>query len=104
MRHVHKKQRANGFGGFADALEIDDARISAGSRDDHLRFVLGGEAFNFVVVDALVFFLHAISNELVHAARKIQGMSVRQMATMGEIHSQNHVVLLQRRHVDRDVC
>jgi hypothetical protein len=98
-----KKKRAHGLGGFADALEIDDPGISAGSRNDHFWFVLGGESFNFVVVDALVFLFHAIGDKFIHAAGEIQRMPVRQVAAMRKIHAKDYVVLLQRGHIDRHV-
>ncbi len=101
--HVHKKEGANGFRGFADALEINDARIGAGAGDDHLWFVLGGKFFDFIVVNAFVFFFHAVGDELVHAAGEIQGMAVRQVAAVGKIHSEDCVVFLQGGHVDGDV-
>ena len=86
-----------------DALEIDDARIGAGARDDHFWFVLVRELFDFVVVDALVFFFHAVGNEFVHAAGKIQRVAVGQMAAVREIHAQHGVAGLQRGHIYGDV-
>src|SRR6266699_3469634 len=60
VRHVHKKERANGLRGFGNALEIDDPRIGAGPGDDHLWLLRAGELLDFLVVDALVFLFHAI--------------------------------------------
>ena len=71
VRHVHKKERANGLRGFGNALEIDDPRISAGTGDDHLWLVRAGELLDFVVVDALVFLFHAVGYELVHPPGEI---------------------------------
>src|SRR5258708_4154357 len=104
VRHVYKKERADGLGGFADALEIDDARISAGARDDHFRLLLGGKLFNFVVVDALVFLFYAVGDEFVHASGEVQRMPMSQVAAMGKIHSQDYIILLESGHVDGDVC
>ena len=94
-----KKSASTAF----DALEVDDARIGAGARNDHLRFVLVRELFDFVVVDAFVFFAHTIRDEFVHAPGKIQRVAMCQVAAMGEIHTQHGVAGLQRGHVDRDV-
>jgi hypothetical protein len=43
MRHVHQEHGSDGIGNLAKTLEIDDSRVSAGTRDDHLRLVLPGE-------------------------------------------------------------
>ena len=104
VRHVHKENRADRFRGFGDALEIDDARVRACSCHNHFRFVLACQALDFDVIDALVFFAHAVGHELVHAAGKIQGMPVGQVAAVGEIHAQNRIAWLQQGHVDGDVC
>ncbi len=104
VRHVHKKERADGLGGFADTLEIDDARISAGARDNHFWLVFGGKLLNFVVIDAFVFFFHAVGHEFVHASGEVQRMPMGQMAAMGKIHAQNDIVFLESGHVDGDVC
>ena len=46
MRHVHQEEGAYGIGHFADAGEVDDARVGAGARDDHLRLVLVGQTLH----------------------------------------------------------
>ena len=56
----------------AEAREIDDARIGAAARDDHLRLVLFGQPRQLVVVDALVVLAHAVGHDLVRLAREIQ--------------------------------
>ena len=91
VRHVHKEKRADTFGGFADALEIDDARVGASARDNHFWLVFVREFFDFVVVNALVFFAHAVGHEFIHAAGEIQRMTVREVAAVGEIHAEHGV-------------
>ena len=54
VRHVYEEKSFDRFGNFGDTFEIDDAGIGAGAGDDHFRFVLVGQLFDFVVVDALV--------------------------------------------------
>ncbi len=87
VRHVHKKEGTNGLRGFADALKINDPRIGACAGDDHLWFVFVRELFDFVVVDALIFLFHAISDKFVHSAGEIQRMPMRQVAAMRKIHA-----------------
>jgi len=66
--------------------------------------VFEGEFFDFVVINALVFFFHAVGHEFVHAAGEVERMAVRQVATVGKIHAQHGVARLQGGHVDGDVC
>ena len=49
--HVDKQQRADLVGDGAETGEIQVARIGGETGDDHLRLVLDGQAFDFVVVD-----------------------------------------------------
>ena len=104
VRHIHEEERAHGLGGFGDALKIDHPRIGTCPGDDHFRLVLMRQPLDFVVVDALVFFAHAVGHELVHTAGKIQRMSVGQVTTMRQVHAQHSVPGLERGHVDRHVC
>ena len=77
VRHVDEEQRADGARDFAHTREIDDARIGARADDDHFRFVLVGEAVEFVVVDGFGFLRYAVRDELVRLAGEIQRMAVR---------------------------
>ena len=103
VRHVDEEDGVDSSCDFGNALEIDNPGISAGSSDYHFGFVLVCELFNFVVVDALIFFFHTIGEEFVHAAGKIERMAVGEMAAVREIHAEDDVVLLQDGHVDGDV-
>src|SRR6266496_1956536 len=89
---------------FGDALKIDHPRIGTCPGDDHFRLVLVGQPLDFVVVDALVFFAHAVGHEFVHTAGKVQRMSVGQVTTMRKVHAQHGVPRLERGHVDGHVC
>jgi hypothetical protein len=44
MRHVDQQQRTHGIRNLPEAREIDDARIGAATRDNHLRFIFVREA------------------------------------------------------------
>ena len=103
MRHVHEKQRAYGTRDFRHARKIDDARIRARARDDHFRLVLARQAVEFVVIDRLGFLAHAVGNKFVHLPGKIERMPVRQVPAVREIHAEDRVAQLQRRHVDGNV-
>jgi hypothetical protein len=99
VRHVHKKECADGLGDFGDALEIDDARICAGTRYDHFGFVILRERFDLIVIDALIFLAHVIFDEVVHAPGKIQRVAVGQVAAVREGHAEDGVAGFQRRHI-----
>src|SRR5204863_3455730 len=75
----------------------------AGAGDDHFRFVFGGEAVNFVVVDLFGVLAHAVSDKFVHAAGEIERMAVGQVAAMRKIHAEDGVAGLERAHVNGDV-
>ena len=58
------------------------------------------QLFDFVVVDTLVVFAHAVGDEFVHASGEIQRVAVGEVTAMREIHSQHGVARLQRGHVN----
>ena len=58
-----------------------------------------GEFFQFVVVDGFGFLGHAVRNDLVRLAGKIQMMPVRKMPAMREIQPENGIARLQHRGV-----
>ena len=64
------RNRADGIGNLAEAREIDDARIGAAARDDHLRLVFFGQARHVVVIDALVFLAHAVGDHVDKSCRR----------------------------------
>jgi len=103
VRHVHKENRVHAFGGFRHALEVDDPRIGARTSHNHFRPMFVGEPFDFVVIDALVFFPYPVGHEFVHPARKVQWMAVCQVAPVREIHAEHRVAWLEQGHVHGDV-
>ena len=85
------------------AREIDDARIGAGAGDDHLGLVLARQPLDLVVIDGFGFLAHAVGDELVRLAGKIQRVPVGQMPAVRQIHAQHGVARLQRGHIHGDV-
>jgi len=61
------------------------------------------EPLDFIVVDGFGIFSHAIRDEFVGLARKIQRMPVRQVATMRQIHSQHGYAGLERGHINGNI-
>ena len=99
VRHVGHHRRADALRDFADAREIDDARIGARADHDHLRLVLVGQPRKLVVIDALVVFAHAVRNDRVELAREIQRMAVGEMPAVREVHPEHGVARLQQREI-----
>ena len=91
------------FGDFADAIEIDDARISGSATDDQFRFVLFGDSLQLVVVDRFGFARDAIVRDFVTDAGKVHRMAVRQMPAVRKVHAENLVAVLNRRQVNGHV-
>ena len=95
VRHVDQKQRANFIRNLPHAREIDDARIRASPANNQLRLFFLGKLLQLIVIDRLGFLGHAIRNDLVSLARKIQMMAVREMSAMRQIQAKNRVARLQ---------
>ena len=100
VRHVGDDRGTDVAADLADPLEIDDPRIGAGPDHDHLRLVLVREPFQFLVIDPFIVFAHAVRNDRVELAREVEGVPVRQVSAVGEIHAQHGVARLQQREVD----
>ena len=95
MRHVDQVERAHFVGDLAHAGKINDSRIGAASADDQLGAFFLGQLLQIVVVDGLSFLGHAIGNDAVGLAGKIQMMAVGEMSAMRQIQSENGVAGLQ---------
>ena len=83
----------------AETGEIDDPRIGAAAGDDHLGLVLVRQARDFVVIDAFIFFAHAVGDDLVELARKIERMAVRQVAAVRQVHAEDGVARVENAEV-----
>src|SRR5271154_1543066 len=59
----------------------------------------GSNLLQFVIVDGFGFPGHAVRNDLVGLARKIQMMSVGEMAAMSKVQTKNRVTGLEHRSV-----
>src|SRR5271157_1952134 len=91
VRHVNQVQRANFVGNLAHAREIDEPRIGAAAADDQLWPLALSDLLQIVVINGLGFLGHAVGNDLVGLAGKIQWMAVRQMPAVREVQSENGV-------------
>ena len=99
VRHVHHEQRVVRAGDLGEPLEVDDARVGAGARDDELRPDLPRLDLERAVVDALVLRRDAVGVDLVPASREVDRRAVGQVAAMGQAHAEDPVTVVEHREV-----
>ena len=79
--------------------EVDESRIGAAAADDELWPLALGDSLQIVVIDGLGFLGHAVGNDLVGLAGKVQRMAVREVSAMREIQAKDGVAGLNDRGV-----
>ena len=99
VRHVHHEQRVVRAGDLGKPLEVDDARVGAGARDDELRPDLPRLDLERAVVDALVLRRDAVGVDLVPASREVDRRAVGQVAAVGQAHAKDPVTVVEHRKV-----
>ena len=98
MRHVDEQVGAHLVGDGAEARPVHHLRIGGEAGHDHLRLVLQGQPFDFVVIDqALV--VHAVLDGVEELARGIDLGAVGQVAAVGQAHAQDGVAGAQQGEV-----
>ena len=100
---VGHDEGARGVGGRPHRREVDGARVGRGADHDDLRLVLDREALQLLVVDPLVLLAHAVGHDLEVLAGEVQRVAVGEVAAVGEVHPEDRVAGLARRHVDGGV-
>src|SRR5436305_14604516 len=85
VRHVDEVKRTNSVGDLAHAGEVNNSWVRAAAADDQFRTLPLGNLFQIVVVDGFSFFGHAIGNDLVTLARKVQMVSVGKVPAVSEL-------------------
>ena len=100
MGHVDEQLRPALAGDLGELAVRNLARIGAGPRHDHLRLMLAGQGGHLVEVDALVVLSHAVAEEVIELARKVQLHAVRQVSAVGQVEAQHDVARLQSGEID----
>ena len=98
MRHVNHEYGADRIRDFAEAREINHARIGGAAGDDDFRLCVVRERLDFVIVDALIVAPHAIGDRLEPLARHVHGRAVGKMAAGGEVEPQIGIARLHGGH------
>ena len=65
--------------------------------------MLVGQPRKLVVVDALIVLSHAVRDNRVELAGEVEGMAVREMSAMREVHAEHRVARLQQREIHAHV-
>ncbi len=101
--HIHHEQRADGVGNFAQALEVENARVGAGAGANQFGFVFVGEFFNDVVINALGLRVHAVGHDVEEAAGEIDFVAVGEVSAVVEAHGEHGVAGFHHGEIDRHV-
>ena len=104
MRDVHHRDGVH-LARDSDKLRvIEFARICRKSSEYDLRFHLFGDATHLVIVDfARLDVFHLVPHEIEDFGEIGDGVAVRQMPTVREIHTKYGVARLEKGHIHRDV-
>src|SRR6266704_1199883 len=95
VRHVDQVERTYFVRDLAHARKINDPRIGAAAADDQLRALFLCELLKIVVINDLSFLGHAIGNDAISFARKIQMMAMGEVSAMCQVQTEDSVTRLQ---------
>ena len=101
MGHVHEEFGAHLVGDFAEAFEVDDARVGGSAGHDDLRMAFHGLLLHFIVIDAAGFLRDAVGLHMEETAGEVDRAAMGQMAAVVEVHAQDRVPRLAQRHIGR---
>src|SRR5271163_4560441 len=80
------------FGDAKESLKINNAAICRSTRDNNFWFMKMCEFCDSVVIKKLRVATNPVGYHFKPSSRKIDGTSVRQMATMAKVHGQDGVI------------
>jgi hypothetical protein len=103
VRHVHQVDCSDLVGDLAHPGKINNPRVGAAAADDQLRAFLLGELFQVVVIDGFSFLGHAVGDNAIGLAGKIQMMTMSKVSAMSEVEAENGIPGLNNRRVRRHV-
>ena len=98
VRHVHEQISTDAVGDGAEALPVDDQRVSGCSGHDHLGLVFVGQLLYLVVID-LFLVVQAVLDGVVQLAADVHRGAVGQVAAVRQTHAQNGVAGLEHGNV-----
>src|SRR6185312_3805178 len=83
--------------------KVNNPRIGAAPADDQLGALALGQLFQFVVINSFGFASHAVGNDFVGLAGKIQVVSMGEVAAVSQVQAEDGVAGLQHRAVSLHV-
>ena len=102
VRHVHHEQRTAVIADFAEFLEINHARVGAGTGHDELRLHLHGLIVQLLVINVALG-VHAVGDKIVIFAGHVHRGTMGEMAALGKVHAHDRVAGLEQGKVHRHV-
>ena len=100
MGHVDHQISADAVGNLAEFLEINDARIGRAARDDQLRLVFLGQAFDLIEVDQAALAAHTVLNRVKPLAGNVRRRAVGQVTTSVQGHAHDGVSRFDQRQIN----
>src|SRR5688572_13260965 len=104
VSHVDKKICTDFTCDFGKSGKVELAGVGAEAGDDHFWLVLDRETSNFIHVDEMIGFANAVGDDVEPFSGKVDGGTVGEMATVGEVHCKDRVAGIQKREVYGKVC
>src|SRR5690606_33252651 len=98
VSHEDKQVCSHFVGNGSEPGKIQLLGIGGEASDDHLRLVLNGQGFQFVVIDQAGFRVQAVLNGVVDLAGEVHAGTVGQVTTVGQAHTQNGIAGLEQCH------
>src|SRR5215217_7145183 len=83
--HIRQEEGPDLVGDLTEPLEVEDARVSAGSGKDHARPLAKGDVAKLVVVDISIL-ADAVVDKVVGPAGEVDLHPVREVPAVGEVH------------------
>ena len=77
MSHIDHQIRTDFVRNGTQTREVDDARISTGTRQNQFRLVFNGQLLNRIVVQRFRFGINAVADKIICRAREIHLEAVR---------------------------
>ena len=103
VRHVDEEIRVNRVRDGGHPLEVEDARVRAVTREQHLGAHLARLLLEHVVIDPLGVRIDAVRHEVIELAGEIHRAAVTEVAAVAQVHAHHRVARIEHGRVDRIV-
>src|SRR5215208_4784061 len=104
MGNISKHACTDTASDLSDTFEVDDPWIRRCATNEKLWSMCFSDLLQLVVINLFRLSRHAVVSNLVTEPGEVQRMSVREMAAVRKVHSQDLIAILDRREIDRHIC